>query len=87
MSEEYKNVCVNIRYLRVKHGLSRSAMARKLHITRKTLDLLEAGVFPDRIRIDLLFLVQQAFGIQPKRLLTCRLGEENAVEKQKPPLV
>ena len=40
-SVEYEIVCQNIRYLRQTQGLSRTAMARKLHITIKTLDFLE----------------------------------------------
>lgn len=71
--DEYQNVCANIRYLRKQHGLSRTAMARKLHITVKTLDLLEAGTFPERINIGLFFCVQKVFGVSPKRLLTVLL--------------
>ena len=86
IGKEYANICENIRYLRLRHGLSRTAMARRLHITSKTLDLLEAGVFPDRIRIDFLFLVQQVFGVPPKQLLTCRLAQMDMEAKQKPPV-
>ena len=74
-SEEYGIVCANIRYLRKQHGLSRTAMARKLHIAVKTLDLLEGGTFPERINISLFFYVQQAFDVPPKRLLTVLLEE------------
>ena len=38
--EEYDIVCENIRHLRKAHSLSRTVMARRLHITGKTLDLL-----------------------------------------------
>lgn len=74
-SEEYKIVCANIRYLRKQHGLSRTAMARMLHISVKTLDLLETGTFPERINIGLFFYVQQVFDVSPKRLLTVLLEE------------
>ena len=74
--EEYDIVCHNIRYLRKIHGLSCTAMARKLHITVKTLDLLEAGISPDRIRISLFFHVWQAFGVKPTMLLTCRQNRD-----------
>lgn len=73
--EEYKNVCDNIRYLRRTSGLSRSSMARKLHITVKTLDLLEAGTFPERINIRFFFQVSQTFGVSPRRLLMVKLEE------------
>lgn len=72
---EYQIVCANIRYLRKQHSLSRTAMARKLHISVKTLDLLEGGIFPERINIGLFFYVQQVFGVSPKRLLTVSLEE------------
>jgi len=78
--EEYKNVCDNIRYLRRTRGLSRTAMARKLHITVKTLDLLEAGAFPGRINIRFFFLVSQTFGVSPKRLLTVKLEDVSAAD-------
>jgi len=73
--EEYDIVCENIRYLRKKYGLSRTAMARRLHITVRTLDLLEAGIFPDRIRIGIFFHVWQAFDVPPTMMLTCRLEQ------------
>ena len=38
--KEYDIVCENIRHLRKAHSLSRTVMARRLHITGKTLDLL-----------------------------------------------
>ena len=76
LNKEFQNICHNIRWLRAHHGLSRSAMARKLHITVKSLDLLEAGVIPQRIRIDFLFFAQQAFNIPVKNLVMCRLTED-----------
>ena len=76
--DEYRNVFENVRYLRKLHGLSRTAMARKLRITVKTLDILETGVFPERIGIHFFFQVEQAFGISPVRLLTtCLETAEN----------
>ena len=76
--DEYQNVCENIRFLRQTYGLSRTAMAHRLHITVKTLDSLEMGIFPERIHIGFLFHVHKAFGIQPKRLLMTRLAEGKA---------
>lgn len=73
--DEYQNVCRNIRYLRQINRLSRTAMAKKLHITLKTLDILESGVFPERINISLFFHVNQAFGITPKMLLTVSIED------------
>lgn len=64
-STEYSNICANIRYLRAREGLSRTAMARRLHITLKTLDTLESGVFPDRCGIGLLMHACAAFHSAP----------------------
>ena len=71
--EQYINVCHNIRFLRQRAGLSQTAMAKKLHITRKNLQMLETGTFPQRISISFFFYVHQAFGIPPQELLLTRL--------------
>lgn len=73
--KERQNACDNIRYLRRKHGLSRTAMARKLHVTVKTLDSLEAGLIPPRISITFLYYIHREFGISPEQLLRVRLEE------------
>ena len=74
--DNYRMVCRNIRYLRAAHGLSRTAMARRLHITIKTLDAMEAGIFPERTGIQLLFHVFQAFGVSPSQLTTTSLEDQ-----------
>ena len=71
--EQYRTVCANVRYLRKIHGLSRTAMAKKMHITLKTLDALESGVFPERIHVGFLQHLQESFGIGPYKMLTVRL--------------
>ena len=73
--KEYALLCQNICYLRKKHGLSRTAMARKLHITTKTLDLLESGIIPEYVYIDFLFHIQKDFGISPTQMLSCSLSD------------
>lgn len=77
IKDNYSNVCSNIRYLRRKHGLSRTAMAKKIHITVKNLDSLESGFFPERISIQFFFNIEQAFGISPKTMLTTRLEDDS----------
>ena len=74
--EQYSIVCENIRFLRQKHGLSRTAMAKRLHITLKNLDSLEADIFPERIHVGFFFHVHQAFGVPPRDLLIIRLSEQ-----------
>lgn len=76
LQEEFENVCCNIRWLRTHYGLSRSAMARKLRITVKSLDALESGVIPQRLRIHFLFCAHQAFGVSMEQLFKTRLKED-----------
>lgn len=45
-NDEMKTFCENILYLRQKNNLSYTKMARKLHITVKTLKTLEEGNIP-----------------------------------------
>ena len=71
--DQLQNVCANIRYLRAKHGLSRTAMARRLHISMKTLDSIEAGVMPNKCGINLFFYIHREFGITPGRFASTRL--------------
>ena len=74
--EQYGIVCENIRFLRQTHRLSRTAMAKKLHITLKNLDSLESGVFPERIHVGFFFHAHESFGIPPRDLLIIRLSEQ-----------
>ena len=78
--DEFQIICENIRYLRQYYGLSRTAMAKKLHISLKNLDLLEAGIFPQRIGICFLYHACQAFGIHQKDLVSIRLSKKTNEE-------
>ena len=71
--EQYQNLSHNIRVLRKTHGLSRTAMARRLHVTTRTLDSLEAGVIPDRVGVLLLYYLQYHFHIPISKLFMTRL--------------
>ena len=68
--------CHNIRVLRKNHGLSRTTMARRIHVSLKTLDSLESGVFPNRIGIGILANAEQAFGISVPEQLSVLLPEK-----------
>ena len=71
--EQCQNLGHNVRVLRKKYGLSRTAMARRLHVTIKTLDSIEAGVIPDRVGVLFLFYLQRDFHIPISTLLMFRL--------------
>ena len=60
--------CNNIKLLRSANGLSKTAMAKKLHITTKTLTSIEKGVCPPHTSAKIIFHASKAFGIHPKNL-------------------
>lgn len=79
MTNNYKAIiCSNIAYLRKVNGLSRTAMSKKLHITLKTLDLLEQGTFPHRTSFDIVYRIADAFQVCVHDVMYTRL-EETAV--------
>ena len=65
---EFMIFCQNIRTLRERNHLSRRKMAKLLHITPKTLSLLERGTLPARTSATVIFHLSRAFGIPPKDL-------------------
>ncbi|MBR4992481.1 MAG: helix-turn-helix transcriptional regulator [Clostridia bacterium] len=79
MRNNYKEIiCSNVAYLRKTHGLSRTAMSKKLHITLKTLDLLEQGIFPHRTNFGIVYYIADAFQVSVHDVMYTRL-EETAV--------
>ena len=46
MKNEINNLCINVKFLRRKHGLSKTAMAKILGISPSSLNKLENGVMP-----------------------------------------
>ena len=65
---EFQFFCKNVRTLRERNHLSRSEMAKILHITPKTLSLLENGTLPAHTSATVIFRLSRAFGIPPKDL-------------------
>ena len=79
MTNNYKAIiCSNIAYLRKVNGLSRTAMSKKLHITLKTLDLVEQGIFPRRLNFSIVYYAAEAFHTDPYHIMYTLL-EETAV--------
>lgn len=60
--------CENIRYLRKNNNLSRTAMAKRLGVSVRTLDSIEAGILPQNTSVHIFFRTNQAFGIPIERL-------------------
>lgn len=63
--------CVNVYYLRKKHGLSKREMAQILGVGIKTLNVLEEGVLPQRLGCAVLVRASEHFGISTDQLC-CR---------------
>jgi len=62
------NLCRNISYLRKKHNLSKSKMAKILGISVKSLNLIESGVIPSRLNCDVLYRLYFHFNISIKKM-------------------
>ena len=73
--EAYDILMENITWLRKTHGLSKTEMAKLLHISVKSLNRMEQREMPPRTSAKMLFRAQDAFGIHPAVLLSRRLGK------------
>ena len=62
-STEIARFCNNIRALREREGLSKAAMAKRLHISVYTLTRLERGELPPRLNCCIVFVIQDEFNI------------------------
>ena len=62
-SSEIARFCSNIRALREREGLSKAAMAKRLHIGVRTLTRLEHGELPPRLDCCIIFAICDEFDI------------------------
>lgn len=67
------NFASNIRALRQRAGLTKTAMARILHTSVRTVSRLEKGEIPVRLSAEVLFHAGQYFDIPAHKLLAERL--------------
>lgn len=71
MPDPYLQIfCENMRCLRKRENLSRTAMAKRLGVSVKTLDAIESGVLPQNTTVRIFFRAHQAFGIPIDALFT-----------------
>ena len=56
LSQQYKNLTLNIIKLRKENNLSKKEMAQILHISSYSLNKIEKGELPPRLNIDIVFL-------------------------------
>lgn len=73
--EAYDILMENITWLRKAHDLSKTEMAKLLHISVRSLNRMEQGEFPPRTNTNVLFRIQYAFGVHPAELLSRKLGK------------
>lgn len=72
-SREIENFLHNIIYLRRQNGLSKQEMARKLGISLHSLNQIEAGIMPPRLKISIVYAVYRHFGIRPSALVSRKI--------------
>lgn len=69
VAEMYETFCWNIRYLRDRDRLTQKEMAALLGISVSTLRKLESGGPIPRVSCEILFRIEDAFGVSPGTLL------------------
>ena len=73
--EEAHIFCENVKYLRSVNNLSKTAMAKKMGVCRKTLESIEYGIIPEKITCKVLFNIYTNFGIEPPDMISIFLGK------------
>ena len=68
MPTEFQNFCRNVFLLRKYAGMSQKELAAILHISVNTLRKLESGTIPQRINIEVIFILASTFHIPPADL-------------------
>lgn len=71
----------NIVWLRKHYRLSKKGMAQILGISVWSLNKLENGEIPPKLKIDIVFSIQDHFGIHPKDLFDHALGSYHFPQK------
>ena len=66
------NFCNNVKRLRKQSGLSKQEMSKILGIGINSLSMIERGVLPKRLSVDIMFEIYKNFGVNPKDLFTLR---------------
>lgn len=63
MCAERKIFCDNVKKLREINKLSKKEMAKRLHITVKSLSILEQGIIPPRMSLKVAISISKEFGL------------------------
>ena len=76
MDKSLENLIYNLKWLRKELNLSKKQMAKNLGIGVGSLNKMENGVYPPRLKAKVLLAVWDNFGIYPSVLLETRFDEE-----------
>ncbi|MBQ7355745.1 MAG: helix-turn-helix transcriptional regulator [Clostridia bacterium] len=68
--DEIDAFCKNIKYLRIKNGVSKNEMANIMHISMYCLTKIEKGILPPSLDVAVLFRIHAYFGVPPARLFS-----------------
>ncbi len=72
LEEEVNNLLYNIKWLRLRHGLTEEQMAEILGIGVGSLRKIEKGELPPRLSVNIVFEVQNYFALKPKDLFCAK---------------
>lgn len=67
-SNEYLYFSQHVRRIRIERKMTQKEMADRLGIGVRTLSRIERGILPRRLSCEILFRVQEQFGICPQDL-------------------
>lgn len=68
-TEEWKNLVNNIVFLRQKYNIPKKRMAELLGIGIGTLNKIERGELPSKLSLEIVFNIQEYFGVEPKDIV------------------
>lgn len=67
---EINNMIKNIIQIRKDYGLSKKQMAEIMGIGARSFNKVENGEIPPKMKVDVLFNIQDCFGITPSKLFS-----------------
>lgn len=70
MADEFAVFCENIRLLRVKNGLTKRQMAKIMGIGIESLNKIERGTVPERLKVEAFLFTANYFNYAPDELFS-----------------
>lgn len=67
---EFDVFCNNIKYLRIKNGISKTKMAKIMQISVYCLTKIEKGILPPSLDVAVLFCINAYFGVSSAQLFS-----------------